>query len=51
MFIITTQRGSDRERKQQREGWWSGGRDGGGEELRLAEGLDDGERFRVMGVG
>lgn len=30
VFIITTQQGSDRGRKQQRERWRSGGRSGGG---------------------
>lgn len=52
MFIITTQQGSDRERKQQRERWRSGGNSGGGEGLRLAEGLGGGKMNRRReGVG
>ncbi len=35
VFVITTQQGSDRGRKQQRERWWSGGSSRGGEELGL----------------
>lgn len=46
VFIITTQQGSDRGRKQQRERWRSGGSNGGGEELRLA-GEEDGGRMNI----
>lgn len=41
VFIITTQQGSDRGRKQQRERWRSGGSNGRGEELRLAGGEEE----------